>query len=158
MQLALGLTLLGMAIWSFLTAMRRHRSARAHAEAAAANWSRARGRIIEAAVEESTERDTDGDVWIRRTPRVRYRFEAAGEAHEGTRAFLLQDELPTRRDAQAWLEKYLSGSEVDVFYDPGNPATAVLAIDRPARMSVVMTFLVSAALGLVGLVMTMAAL
>ena len=68
-------------------------------------------------------KDSDGDPEYRAV--VRYRYEVAGRSYTGTRIDFRPDHTASKRaDAEAWLP---SSTTVPCWYDPDDPATAVLA-------------------------------
>ena len=70
------------------------------------------------------------------TPRVEYRYEVDGKSHKGTRFELLERGEGTRAEVAAKLEKFAEGSQVTVYYDPGDPAKSVLKPGTPDAMGI----------------------
>jgi hypothetical protein len=84
--------------------------------------------------------DSDGDWSDSYSPRVSYDYTALGQRYTGNKiSFGFTKAHNTHRSAEAELTRYPVGSQVTVFYNPANPAEAVL--ERKAGNSVLATIL-----------------
>lgn len=92
---------------------------------ASASWPTTPGRVLEREVVQ-----TDNQVWERQQshqPRVRYTYTVDGQPYESTQlAFDFNAQYQIRSEAMDQISPYLLDLPVDVFYEPGNPANAVL--------------------------------
>lgn len=87
-------------------------------------WARTKGTIIasEAAAEGSHTDDDDSDC----TAAVRYRYTVGGKTYESDRITFGDRAHTTRLLAQQIVARYPVGAQVDVFYNPKRPSSAVL--------------------------------
>ncbi|HEX8444385.1 MAG TPA: DUF3592 domain-containing protein [Allosphingosinicella sp.] len=126
-----------------------HRRARKKANASAA-WPSTLANVISSQVEEM--RTTEGSSY---RPVVVYRYSAAGSEYEGQR-IRFGNLYGSERSARAVADRYPSGSEQAVRYNPEKPEDAVLETKLPGP-----TYLILAIGGLlfagVGLAMVMIA-
>jgi hypothetical protein len=60
-----------------------------------------------------------------------YRYEVNGVVYTGTRLGLTPVRHPHREDAHAEAARYPPHSTVNVYYDPKNPAKAILTLEPP---------------------------
>jgi hypothetical protein len=67
-------------------------------------------------------------------PRVRYRYEAGGEARESERIRRVPIRSAHRSKAEAWVGRYPAGQRVTAWVDPADPASAVLRRDSKAAL------------------------
>jgi hypothetical protein len=150
-----GLFVLGFAgIGAFLI----YQSVRSRRKAdASQSWPATSGQITEAHVSHHTSTDSDGDISEHYTPKVKYTYQAIGQEYEGTNiGFGFQQSFGNPGKAQATLARFPVGGQVTVYYDPNNPAEAVL--ERKAGGSTVKLVLgiiflaISLCLGCPGLV------
>ena len=91
------------------------------------NYTRTRGRIVRAIVEQAPRTSEEGGPQFR--PLVRYAFEAHGRTFESERISVGSGETIASSDeaeARRLVERYPSGSEVDVWFDPRDPHRSVL--------------------------------
>ncbi|MBU2611188.1 MAG: DUF3592 domain-containing protein [Chloroflexi bacterium] len=94
---------------------------------ASQGWPTTQGRIIEARVSESTSTDSDGDERTSYSPKVEYTYNVAGQEYKGDKiTFGFTQGYGRYAKAQAALASYPLGAQVNVYYDPANPADAVL--------------------------------
>ena len=98
---------------------------------AAGQWPSTRGRVVASDIHRY--RDTDGDS--REDVRVAYDYAVAGATLRGDRISMSGSGSGT---AKAKLARYQPGTEVDVFYDPHNPASAVLERKLPGNVLVLL--------------------
>lgn len=112
-------------------AVRVFRTARA-----CAGWPTVMGRILAARVEtvliDDSDTDTDSDHRHRREPTevsgaiIRYAYRVAGHDYQSTRLYAGRPVLSGGGAAAATVAKYPPNASVAVYYDPGNPAVAML--------------------------------
>jgi hypothetical protein len=94
---------------------------------ASQGWPTTQGQIIAARISESTSTDSDGDRSTSYSPAVEYTYNVAGQEYKGNKvAFGFTQGYGRYAKAQAALARYPLGAQVTVFYDPANPADAVL--------------------------------
>jgi hypothetical protein len=128
---------------------------------ASQSWPSTSGQITEASVSHHTSTDSDGDTNDHYTPKVKYTYLAIGQEYKGDKlGFGFQQSFGSLPKAQAALARFPVGAQVTVYYDPNNPAEAVLERKAGgASMSLVLGIIfitVSVCLGcpaLVGLVL-----
>ena len=90
-------------------------------------WPAIAGRLIDAQVSHHTSTDSDGDTSHHYTPKIRYSYQVAGQYYEGNKiGFGFQQSYSSQAKAQAALSRFPPSGEVSVYYDPQNPAEAVL--------------------------------
>jgi hypothetical protein len=78
-------------------------------------------------VSHHTSTDSDGDTSDHYTPKVKYTYQAIGQEYEGDKlGFGFQQSFGSQSKAQAALARFPVGAQVTVYYDPNNPAEAVL--------------------------------
>jgi len=105
---------------------------------ASQRWPATTGKITNAQVEYSSSIDTEGDSRDSYSPRVSYEYQALGQTYTGTKiSFGFSKSYGSRRQAEDELARYPLGSQVTVYYDPSNPAEAVL--ERKAGGSMLAT-------------------
>jgi uncharacterized protein DUF3592 len=91
------------------------------------SYTRTRGHVVRAEVEHEARTSEEGGSQFR--PRIRYAFEAHGRTFESDRVSVSGAETPaTTNEAEArrFVERYPSGAEVDVWFDPSDPRRSVL--------------------------------
>ncbi|MBA4379859.1 MAG: hypothetical protein C0393_04105 [Anaerolinea sp.] len=94
---------------------------------ASQGWPATQGQIIEARIAESTSTDSDGDTSTSYSPAVEYTYSVAGQEYKGNKiTFGFTQGYGNYAKAQAALARYTLGAQVTVYYDPANPADAVL--------------------------------
>jgi hypothetical protein len=120
MKQALFVGLLGAGV--FLIGLFKVRKVRA-----SRSWIRATGVIVQASVRESFSQGSDDspDSWSY-APEVQYQFQAGGREFRGDRISFDRRAYQTKQQAQAALARYPAGGQVEVFFDPANPAQSVL--------------------------------
>lgn len=87
-------------------------------------------------------------------PQVRYRWSVAGRAFEGRRYALGEEheDYAERSEAQRAAARFPAGATVEVFYDPADPASAVLDPSQQAGAYVPLPLgLLMLAVGIAGL-------
>jgi hypothetical protein len=113
------------------------------------SWPATSGQITDARVEHHTSTDSEGDRSDHYTPKVSYTYQVLGQAYEGNKiGFGFQQSFGSQGKAQAALTRFPVGGQATVYYDPNNPAEAVL--ERKAGGSTV-----SLILGIVFLVISL---
>ena len=90
-------------------------------------WPSTSGQVTEARVSHHTSTDADGEAQDSYSPEVRYHYQTGGQEYEGSKiGFGLQQSFSSRSKAEQALTSFPQGSQVTVFYNPANPAEAVL--------------------------------
>jgi hypothetical protein len=94
------------------------------ANLASQNWLMTNGKVIKSRVEVS------GGNYTSVTPRVIYEYEVGGQTYRGERIRagdkFLHIQTSGSRTAYDTVDRYAEGTTVTVFYNPQNPAEAVL--------------------------------
>jgi hypothetical protein len=91
------------------------------------SWTRTTGRILSSRLDQIEGPAEQG--WPQYRFEIRYGYEARGEARESEQIFVSSTRLPSSADrdgAQRWVDRFPAGREVDVWFDPADPAEAVL--------------------------------
>jgi hypothetical protein len=96
---------------------------------AAAQWPKTRGRILSSAIQ----RDRDSDGEYQDVLRLTYEYAVAGGMLRGDRVSISGSGSGS---SKAKLARYPAGEEVDVFYDPKKPTSAVLECKLPGSVIV----------------------
>jgi len=86
------------------------------------HWPSVRGTVLDAWFDET--RDAEDDVT--HTANVRYRFKVKGRDYESSRLSYQPTQAALFSDVVGMLRGVIKGKEVDVYYDPANPARSVL--------------------------------
>ncbi len=97
------------------------------------SYTRTRGRIVRAEVEEIPRPSEEGGPEFR--PVVRYAFEAHGRTYESERMSIGSPAAAGTsypQDAQRVIDRHPSGTEVDVWFDPRDPRRSVLVRGIPS--------------------------
>jgi len=90
-------------------------------------WPATQGQIIASRISESTSTDSDSDRSTSYSPAVEYTYNVAGQEYKGNKiTFGFTQGYGRYAKAQAALARYPLGAQVTVYYDPANPADAVL--------------------------------
>jgi len=116
-----GLLFTGVGLIMFVQFFRQFRTSKKSKE-----WPSAEGRVVEAVVEQKVDTDTDGSYDRRYAPRIIYTYSVHGQTYTSGQA-----NIGARRwySSQARAEARLTHrpeQRVTVYYDPDNPAQAVL--------------------------------
>lgn len=94
---------------------------------ASRNWSRTTGRVIVSKVERRQSRTSSGGYNTAYYPVVEYEYTVNGQRYQTTRVrFGTQVGWGRPERAQNAVDQHPAGSMVQVFYDPADPAEAVL--------------------------------
>jgi hypothetical protein len=110
-------------------------------------WPAVSGRVVEAYVAEDVQVDSEGDRNRVFAPRVVYEYEVNGQTYRGDRLRIgIESFSGSRRRVEQELARYPVGSAVTVYYNPANPAEAVLQRGAGSKAALVIgiTFLVIA--------------
>ncbi len=113
------------------------------------SYTRTRGRIVRADVEEIPRTSEEGGPQFR--PVVRYAFEVGGRRYESERVSIgsaTGSGTSDPGDARRLVGRYPSGTEVDVWFDPRDPRRAVLVTGIPSAQIVVAVVTGMALLGI----------
>lgn len=102
------------------------------ADLAAGTWKSVPGTIHEVSVKEEVTWDAQNDQVSEYHPIVRYAYSADGRQYEGSRAFLSRAKFDSEALAKEWQARVNPGPAT-VWFDPADPATSVLQIDRPSK-------------------------
>jgi hypothetical protein len=96
----------------------------------ARSWPRARGRVVESRVAtvQAEAIGTPGEFF----PLVRYDYSAGGHVHHGHVVWLDENRtFDSAAVASRELVSWEAGAEVEVMYNPRDPAEAALLVDKP---------------------------
>lgn len=96
------------------------------------SYTRTRGRVVRAEVEESRRTSEEGGARFK--PVVRYAFEVRGRTYESERISAGAGtgvDSADPQDARRVVGRYPSGAEVDVWFDPLDPRRSVLVVGVP---------------------------
>ncbi len=121
------------------------------AGSATRSYTRTRGRVVRAEVEEIPRTSEEGGPGFR--PLVRYAFEARGRTYESERISIGEAsglESSDAQDARRIVDRYPSGAEVDVWFDPRDPGRSVLVPGIP-RAEIVVAVAIGIALVGIGM-------
>ena len=100
--------------------------ARKKAEASQ-SWPAVPGQIISAEIKKDISEDADGYTTTMYKPIVTYSYNVMGQAYQSSKmAFGMTTSYGRTAKAQEVLDQYPLNSTVNVYYDPENPAEAVL--------------------------------
>jgi hypothetical protein len=136
--LVLGLLGLGL-VWSAL----RHR----RFATAAANWPKTESTVITSDIAVETDRDSRGNPTTYHVPRIHYAYNVNGRIYEGSRVRFGDVRFTREQGAREILQRYASGSTVDVRYDPARPEEATIETGKPGRAKMILgTVSIAAAL------------
>ncbi len=135
----IGLGAIAIAIGAVLYIVQFRQGLRADASK---KWPRAAGTVIASALEKSAEHRR------RYIAALQYRYRVGGKDYQGSRVFWGGNEGREKHMASV-VETYPAGTNVRVFYDPNNPAEAVLdPIQHTASRQLVLYALAMITLGL----------
>ncbi len=96
-----------------------------HKSRESATWPTVEGRVVETQVHRCD--DSEGPFFC---PQVRYAYLVMGRTYTGEQiSFSMPPEFTSHEGAKAFLDRYPVGSKVTVFYNPNDPAEAVLSRD-----------------------------
>lgn len=112
--------------WTAFGAIRENESNIRNADAST-SWPTIMGRVTEtrlSAIRPQKSKTTDYKAI------VEYTYSVNGQSYEGNRIRFGAEGENTRESQQAILDRFPTGSRVDVVYDPANPASATLLTGR----------------------------
>lgn len=95
----------------------------------ARTWQKTTGTVTRSEVRVEKRRDLDDRERMRSVPVVEYEYSVNGKRFKGNRISLA--EIIPESDIESILDRYPSGKEATVYYDPANPRQAVLERDLP---------------------------
>lgn len=94
---------------------------------AAASFEPVLATILDSKVLQSNQIDPTTTGPIRTySPRIHYQYEVNGNTYQSTKFSYIGPTYSGREDVQRIVDRYLVGSRQTAYYDPGNPAEAVL--------------------------------
>jgi len=95
--------------------------------AATAGWPSVMGRVLESRIIESSSTDSDGDSSTTYRPHVRYEYEVMGNVYANDKVHAgMVVSTSNYKKSQETAARYPIDSAVRVFFNPENPAEAVL--------------------------------
>lgn len=106
---------------------------------ASRSWPSVRGRITASGIREKQKKDR-----IKYKPQVQYSYVVAGRNYSSNNlTFGGRRPLRSRSEAESYMQDFVEGKEVEVFYNPRNPAEACLVPgDTGANLTVIVIALV----------------
>lgn len=112
----------------------------------ARSWPNTRGAVVESAVEADGPPSSDTTSF---NVRLRYSYVVGGKRYEGTRGsfIYLSSRHSLAKSAQAQMKSHPRGSALDVYYDPTDPANAVVDLDIPFGWWIVLSLAALFAVG-----------
>lgn len=90
------------------------------------SWTGTSGQVTQAYVRESETRDSDGYLTKSYYPEVRYTYQVMGVAYSGDKISFGGSVGGNRKKADAVVAQYPVGKVLTIYYDPNNPADAVI--------------------------------
>ena len=93
---------------------------------ASQTWSTAQGTVIQSWVRKSNSTDSDGSTSSSYHPEIHYLYQIKGDEHQGNKIAFGPRVGGSRSRAKKIVEKYPTGANVTVYYQPDKPANAVL--------------------------------
>jgi hypothetical protein len=109
----------GMGSWAFITGLKGVEKA-----LASQNWPSVQGQVLSSSVGTHDSHDSDSSTTY--SADVRYTYGVNGNTYQGTHLGSGDFSSSNYNQMSAWAAKYPAGKQVSVYYDPANPATAVL--------------------------------
>lgn len=119
-------------------------------QARATEFAKTSGRITESHVEQHRNADGEGNSGTSYTLKIEYTYRVAGKEYRGTRYRFGNFYVNNARALQI-VDAFPVGRTVDVFYDPSDPATAVLRPGIEGADLLIATFLTPFNLTMIGL-------
>jgi len=89
-------------------------------------WPTAQRTVIQSWVRKSSSTDDDGSVSYSYYPEIRYQYHVMGTEYQGNKISFGPKVGGNRSRAEKMIEKYSTGAGVTVYYQPDNPANAIL--------------------------------
>ena len=94
---------------------------------ASQSWPSTAGQITHASISHSTSTDSEGDTTDSYSPHLSYTYQVLGSQYTGDKISIgFQQSFSNRNKAAEILAHYPEAAQVAVFYNPQNPAEAVL--------------------------------
>lgn len=122
---------------------------------AVAKWPKVPGEVLAAGLKDHVSTDEDSGTTVSYEPVIQYRYQVAGQEFRSDRYRLgSKHTVMDQKRAAAVAARYPAGTRVDVFYNPQNPADAVLEAGSAGGTVLIVlgvVFLVVACCVLVGL-------
>ncbi len=113
-------------------------------------WAYCQGTVDSSMVHEEVNREESGSA-IHYFPVVNYSYRVRGTMYQNDKiSFSLKGEYRSSKKAEKITQKYAQGRAVTVYYDPDDPATAVL--DRSVPISGLIWGIILAILWMVGVI------
>ena len=88
-------------------------------------WPTAQGTVLQSWVRKSRSTDSDGGDSYSYHPEIHYQYQIMGIEYQGNK-IAFGPKIGGRSQAEKMIEKYPTGANVTVYYQPDNPAKAVL--------------------------------
>ncbi|MBN1310316.1 MAG: DUF3592 domain-containing protein [Anaerolineae bacterium] len=98
---------------------------------ASEGWPTAQGTVLESWVRRSSSTDSDGGTSHRYYPEVRYQYQVMGREFQGDRMAFGPRQRGNRSAAEKVVAGYPAGESVTVYYQPDQPASAILERSVP---------------------------
>jgi hypothetical protein len=89
---------------------------------ASMSWPTVQGQVVSSELREH--RDSDGDIMYNAD--VRYAYRVDNQNYENTMITMMDGSTSVRASVQNTVYKYKAGTTVTIYYDPANPAFALL--------------------------------
>jgi hypothetical protein len=89
-------------------------------------WPTAQGTVLQSWVRKSSSTDDDGGTSYSYHPEIHYQYQVMGKEYQGNKIAFGPKVGGNRSRAEKMMEKYPTGANVSVYYQPDNPANAVL--------------------------------
>lgn len=132
--IGLGAAIMLFSIWWFVYGSMR--------TSAAQEWPVAQGRVVANRVDASESTDSDGDSTTHYDAVVTFEYPVGGRRYRSERLFLNDHELfNSDAEARAFLYEYRPGTELEVYYNPDDPADAAVFIDGPTWLIFLVTLM-----------------
>jgi hypothetical protein len=122
-------------------------------------WPSVTGKVVEAEVSEDVQVDSEGDRRRVFAPHVVYEYEVNGTPYRGDRIRAgIRSFIGSRRKVEQELALYPVGSPVRVYYNPANPAEAVLQPGTSSKAALVIGIVFLVITGMTACLLGVAAL
>lgn len=124
------------------------------AKKAAETWLPASGTILSSRVETHRSRDSKGNTRVSYRPVVNYQYHVMGQSFDGNRIGFSSGSYGSAK-AEKLIASYPEGAQVNVFYDPSDPAKAVLETKDLSGSTLTIVGVILLVLGVFGLVINL---
>lgn len=119
---ALSLIFAALGVWLILLYQRNKQKAEQ-----SVNWPTTSGRVIESRISEHKSQDEDGYTTYTYAPVVRFEYQVDGVTHTSDRmAVGSKIAISNRKKVEQQIAGYPEGKLIKVYYNPQNPAEAIL--------------------------------